>query len=157
MVDAAVENAKLYKAGASFVKAGEKKKASQAKASNRSRLCEATDWKLLVDYDHRQYVFPPTICATSERPDVVIWSMRCRVVILLELTVPAEEGLQAAKLRKEAKYTKLLESIAASNFWKPQLFTLEVGARGLVATRTYRAFTMLGFSGAQAKKLQVAL
>jgi hypothetical protein len=82
----------------------------------------------------------------NQRPDAVIWSMRARAVILLELTVPAEEGLQAAHLRKEAKYTKLLESITATNFWKPQLLTLEVGARGLVATRTYRAFTILGFT-----------
>jgi len=79
--------------------------------------------------------------------------MRCRAVILLELTVPAEEGLQAAKLRKEAKYTKLLESISASNFWKPRLLTLEVGARGLVACRTHRAFTILGFTAVQGKKL----
>ena len=79
--------------------------------------------------------------------------MRCRAVILLELTVPAEEGLHAAKLRKEAKYTKLLDSISESNFWKPQLLTLEVGARGLVSTRTYRAFTVLGFTAVEAKKL----
>jgi hypothetical protein len=79
--------------------------------------------------------------------------MRCRAVILLELTVPAEEGLDAAKLRKEAKYTKLLESISESNYWKPQLLTLEVGARGLVSTRAYRAFTILGFTAVEAKKL----
>ena len=136
---------------ACFVRAGEKKKAP--KLSNRGQLGYANDWKLLVDYNHRQYVFPPTICATNERPDVVIWSMRSRAVILLELTVPAEEGLEAAKLRKEAKYTNLLESISASNFWKPQLLTLEVGARGLVATRTFRAFTILGFTTVQANKL----
>jgi len=106
-----------------------------------------------VDYDHRQYVFPTFICTTNERPDVVIWSMRSRAVILLELTVPAEEGLHAAKLRKEAKYIKLLESISDSNYWKPQLLTLEVGARGLVSTRTYRAFTVLGFTAVEAKKL----
>ena len=74
-------------------------------------------------------------------------------MILLELTVPAEEGVESANLRKEAKYTKLLDEISASNFWKPRLWTLEVGARGLVATRTFRAFTALGFTVTQAKKL----
>ena len=44
----------------------------------------ANDWKLLVDYDHRQYIFPPSICATNARPDVVMWSMRARAVLLLE-------------------------------------------------------------------------
>jgi hypothetical protein len=152
VVDAVVESKKLFEAGACFVRAGEAKKPS-AKPSNRGQIGIANDWKLLVDYEHRQYVFPPTICATNQRPDAVIWSMRSRAVILLELTVPAEEGLQAAHLRKEAKYTKLLESISATNFWKPQLLTLDVGARGLVATRTYRAFTILGFTAIQTKKL----
>ena len=62
-------------------------------------------------------------------------------------------GVEAAQLRKEAKYTKLLEDISASNFWKPRLLTLEVGARGLVASRTFRAFVSLGFPGTEAKKL----
>ena len=43
--------------------------------------------------------------------------------------------------------------ISATNFWKPQLLTLEVGARGLVANRTNRAFTSLGFTASQANKL----
>jgi hypothetical protein len=100
VVDAVVESKKLFEAGACFVRAGEAKKPS-AKPSNRGQIGIANDWKLLVDYEHRQYVFPPTICATNQRPDAVIWSMRSRVVILLEPTVPAEEGLQAAHLRKE--------------------------------------------------------
>jgi hypothetical protein len=108
VVNSAVESKKLFEAGACFVRAGETKKPS-AKPSNRGQLGNANDWKLLVNYEHRQYVFPPTICATNQRPDAVIWSMRSRAVILLELTVPAEEGLQA-HLRKEAKYTKLLEA-----------------------------------------------
>jgi hypothetical protein len=145
VVNAAAEYKKSFEA--CFVRGGEKKKAP-VKQPNRGQLGCENDWKLLVDYDHRQYVFPPVICTTSERPDVVIWSMRSRAVILLELTVP-EEGLQAAKLRKEAKYTKLLESISESNFWKP---TLEVEL-GLVSTRTYRAFAILGFTAVQAKKL----
>ena len=40
--------------------------------------------------------FPPVIYSTSERPDIVIWSASARLVILLELTVPAEEGIVAA-------------------------------------------------------------
>ena len=138
---------------ACFVRKGEKRKGPPAKSVSMGQLGCSNDWKLLVDYDHCQYVFPPTICATNERPDVVIWSTLARVVILLELTVPAEEGVEAAQLRKEAKYTKLLDEIAASNFWKPKLFTLEVGARGLVATRTFRAFTSLGFTRIEANKL----
>ena len=61
--------------------------------------------------------------------------------------------MEAAQLRKEAKYARLLEDITASHFWKPKLLTLEVGARGLVATRTFRAFKSLGLATAEAKKL----
>jgi hypothetical protein len=86
VVDAAADCKKSFQA--CFVRAGEKKKAP-SKPPNRGALGSANDWKLLVDYTDHQYVFPPNICATSERPDVVIWSMRCRAVILLELTVPS--------------------------------------------------------------------
>jgi hypothetical protein len=137
----------------SFVRAGEKRDGPAPRRDHPGLLGCANDWKLLVDFDHRQYVFPPSICATSERPDVVLWSVRARMVILLELTVPAEEGMHAAQVRKEAKYAKLLDSIAASNFWKPRLWTLEVGARGLVSSRTFRTFTTIGFSVQQAKQL----
>jgi hypothetical protein len=151
ITNATVETKKAFEA--CFVRQGEKRKGPAPRPRNRGLLACANDWKLLIDYDHRQYVFPPTICATNERPDIVLWSSRARVVILLELTIPAEEGVAAAQVRKEAKYTKLLDEIAASNFWKAKLLTLEVGARGLVATRTFRAFTTLGFTITEAKKM----
>src|SRR4051812_34590104 len=47
-------------------------------------------------------VFPPAICSTALRPDAVLWSSLSRTVILLELTCPAEEGIEAAQIRKEA-------------------------------------------------------
>ena len=98
-------------------------------------------------------VFPPTVDSTSLRPDVVIWSEFSREVVLLELTVCAEEGVAAAQVRKEARYTVLMADIEAEKKWKATLLTLEIGARGLVASRTYRAFVNLGFSGPQANKL----
>jgi len=101
--------------------------------------------------------FPPFIVPTSLRPDVVLWSVRSHVVILLELTCPAEEGIAAAQVRKTSRYKKLLEDIDATNTWKARLLTLEVGARGLVGSSTYRAFRLLGFSAAQTKSLVKAL
>jgi hypothetical protein len=56
VVDAVVESKKVFEAGACFVRAGETKKPS-AKPSNRGQIGIANDWKLLVDYEHRQYVF----------------------------------------------------------------------------------------------------
>jgi hypothetical protein len=46
-----------------------------------------------------------------------------------------------------------MAEIEDTKVWYPTLITLEIGARGLIASRTYRAFTTLGFSGPQANKL----
>ena len=87
---------------ASFVRAGQAKKLPTS-APRRGLLDYANDWKILVDFDSKPITFPPVICATSERPDVIIWSPLSRTVILLELTCPAEEGIAAAQLRKECR------------------------------------------------------
>lgn len=78
--------------------------------------------------------------------------MFLRVVILVELTCPAEEGIQAASLRKVARYTELSELIDQSG-WKPHLMTIEVGARGYVAHSTRRCFRKLGLTGREVSSL----
>jgi len=102
-------------------------------------------------------VFPPSIVATSERPDIVIWSKLARVVIMIELTVCAEEGIAAAQARKESRYQSLLDEITALKSWRPWLLTIEIGARGLVASRSYHAFKKLGLTSRDTKKLCKAL
>jgi hypothetical protein len=136
-----------------FVRKGEKPKAKNAKTDTRSQLSKANDWEIVADFEDRQMVFPPTIYATNLRPDIVIWSKLACEVILIELTVCAEEGVTAAQVRKEARYTTLMADITATNSWNPTLITLEIGARGLIASRTYRAFVNIGFTGPQANKL----
>ena len=86
----------------SFVPAGAaaKPKATLHRAAA-PLLQGACDWRLLVDFDHAQIVFPPEICATNERPDIIIWSPSTRRVILIELTC---QGIVAARIRKEARY-----------------------------------------------------
>ncbi len=108
---------------------------------------------MLVDLDKKNIVFPSCIVATELRPDVVLWSKMSRIVVLLELTCCAEEGIRAAQLRKETKYSELVDSINETKVWKASLHTIEIGARGLVATTTHRIFVQLGFSSAQAKSL----
>ena len=140
---------------ACFVRKGEKQKhASQPAASvTQSTLACANDWKLRVDFDAKQIDFPPAILATPLRPDIVLWSQMSRVVVLIELTCPAEEGIRNAQLRKETKYTELLDSINATNIWKASLWTLEIRARGLVGLSTHKTFVRLGFTSRQAKAL----
>jgi hypothetical protein len=135
-----------------FVREGQKK-STENKPARRCLLDYANDWKMLVDFEDRKLVFPPTICATNLRPDIVIWSMMSRIVILIELTCCAEEGIGAAQLRKETRYAELLDEINLSASWKASLLTVEIGARGLVGSRTYRSFIKLGLSASGARSL----
>src|SRR4051794_17701723 len=68
------------------------------------------NWKLLVDFDQTNRL-PLIIYATSQRPDIVVWSIRSRRVILIELTCCAEEGIRAAQIRKEVCVHELVENI----------------------------------------------
>ena len=79
--------------------------------------------------------------------------LSCQIVILLELTCPAEEGITAAQIRRESRYADLLERINETKTWKARLLTLEVGARGLVGSSTFRNFRILGLNTLQTKNL----
>ena len=143
----------------SFVPSKSGKKGSEAtskgistrtshKKHTRSARCSlldgANDWQLLVDYDNARIVFPPEIYSTSERPDIIIWSKTKRVVLMIELTCPAEEGISAAVDRKKNRYDDLLRKIPS--VWKPSLLTIEVGARGFVGHSMKSCLTKLGIS-----------
>jgi hypothetical protein len=138
---------------ASFFRKGERKQRGNQPPLTPSVLACANDWKLRVDFDAKKVEFPPKILATSLRPDIVLWSEMSRVVLLIELTCPAEEGMAAAQLRKETKYSELLDSINATNVWKASLSTLEIGARGLVGLSSHKTFVRLGFTSSQARAL----
>jgi len=55
-------------------------------------LTPGAEWKMEVDLE-RQLQFPQEICSTTLRPDVVLWAAAVKSVILIELTVPWEEGI----------------------------------------------------------------
>ena len=46
----------------------------------------APEYQLLSGLDG-EYTFPPLLCPTTEKPDIVIWNESMRVVYLIELTV----------------------------------------------------------------------
>ena len=96
-----------------------------------SILSVANDWQLLADFDHCRMLFPVEICSTNERPDIVIWSFSAKTVILVELTCPAEENIDAAAAKKTARYQALVELI--SSHWTVHLRTVEAEPRGSIA------------------------
>src|SRR6185437_3624783 len=140
-----------------FVRSGEKRSGAKPKTERRGLLDGVNDWKLQADYKDCQAGFPPVIYSTSERPDIVIWSASARLVILLELTVPAEEGIVAAQLRKQARYQTLLDEIQSRTKWKAVLLTVESGARGHNPWSARRAFQSIGLTSREATKLLKSL
>ena len=56
-----------------FIKPGERKKISK-NSSPSHLLSGAHDWKCQVDYRDDPKIFPPAICPSQLRPDIVIWS-----------------------------------------------------------------------------------
>ena len=137
----------------SFVLAGSApSKNARQSPPNRSLLGTASDWKLLVDFNHKKYLFPPHIFPTQERPDILLYSNSARVVIFGELTCPAEEGIPEAKLYKQARYADLANDIRGMKHpWSVHVLTLEVGARGFVARSTYTFLRKIGFSSRGAR------
>ena len=127
----------------SFVKQGTEETGPGYPKGRRSLLDGANDWELLIDFEDNTIVFPPEIYPTPERPDIVLWSGSTKTVLLIELTCPAEEGIEAAALRKVARYTGLTNNIKLSG-WKPHLITIEVGVRGYIAKSTRHCFHKLG-------------
>ena len=110
----------------------------------RSLLDGASDWLFSIDFEEQKLVFPPEIYSTSERPDIVIWSGFLKLVIMIELTCPSEEGITNATNRKQRRYGCLLDNIRPQ--WTPILFIVEVGARGYVANSMVKCLRRLGFS-----------
>ena len=127
--------------GITFIKAGESSHRQPSRRyDQKSLLSPSHDWQVIMDFDSNQLLFPPEIANTNERPDIVLWSISTRSVILIELTCPAEENFCNAKERKLAKYAALCEQIR-TNEWNVVLRTVEAGARGFVAKSFFSCFS----------------
>src|SRR5689334_17578677 len=72
--------------------------------------------------------------------------------MLLELTCPAEEGIEAASLRKSGKYESLREAILPGG-WNVDVKPFEVRARGFVARSTAHLIRTIGFSSREVSTL----
>ena len=122
-----------------------------ARPYSKSMLKAANDWQLLIDFDKCRMLFPATIVAKNERPDVVLWSASTKSVILGELTCPAEENFDDANARKTSRYADLSAQIRAAG-WTVHLRTFEAGARGFVSHRFPRFLCELGLSSKEARQ-----
>ena len=99
----------------------------------------------------KQLQFPREIVETSLRPDLVMWSEARRTVLLVELTVPWEEGIEAANERKRAKYADLAAECKEAG-WEAITCPVEVGCRGFVGSSTARLLRDMGCIGGEQRK-----
>lgn len=130
----------------SFVTSGKSTTSKVQPLHKQHLLSSANDWQLMVDFLYEQITFPPEIYASNQRPDIIIFSRSLKRVLIVELTVPADENIQAAHIRKTARYTELSHSINHSTEWNASIHPIEVGARGFVAHSMNSFLRSIGFS-----------
>ncbi len=78
-----------------------------------------------------QLIFPTEITQTTLRPDAVVWATAAKKALIIELTVPWEEGIQAAHEFKRLKYSDLAVECREGG-WTTTIHPVEVGCRGFV-------------------------
>ena len=98
-------------------------------------LTPCLEWNMEKDLG-TQLHFPSEITSTTLQPDIVLWTTARKSALLVELTGPWEEGLEATHKRKRAE-----------GGWSMRLYLVEVGASGFVGDNT--SAQDLGLRGAK--------
>ena len=105
-----------------------------------------------MDEEHIPIVFPPQIAETAKRPDITIYSVITKNVIIIELTVPTEENLANAYARKKCKYQELIAE-CENRGWSVYYFPVEVGSRGFYNTSLSKCLASLGVPSGKRKTI----
>jgi hypothetical protein len=130
-------------------------------------LHTANDWQFAVDLDSfSQHTIPESILVTSQRPDIVIYSVSTKRIVLIELTVPWEDNITAAAARKVSRYAQqqkdkhtgrtspsLVENLVAAG-WQTDLFTIEIGCRGYCGASLRNCLKALGMGKQEANNIR---
>ena len=102
----------------------------------------AGSWEVAADLTGSERFFP---IPTPKKPDIVVWSAERKIVYLVELTVPHEDNIEAAHIRKDDRYEKLLKECEEAG-WEASHFSVEVGCRGFIGERLRKWFKTIGLS-----------
>ena len=121
-----------------------------------SILEQASDWCITTDLPEMSYHFPAHVAVTGKKPDIVLWSNSRKRIIMIELTVPAERGVQQAHKKTDMAYGKPggLADACRLNNWTVDRMPVEVGALGFVADSMRVSLKALG---AWSKELHTSL
>ena len=74
------------------------------------------------------------------------------MIELVELTVPYEENMEAARIRKDERYEKLVDGCCDAG-WTAWHSPVEIGCRGFVGPQFRRWLLKTGFTSREATKL----
>jgi hypothetical protein len=129
-----------------FVKEGADLRKHKAREKAPPTLETACDWHIIVDLPKMGYQFPSNIAVTGKRPDLVLWSTSLKLILLIELTVPAERNVQQAYDREMDRYDSpgKLTSDCRDAGWDVEVMPMEVGTLGFIAESTMRMLKRLG-------------
>ena len=70
----------------------------------------------ILAYLSEQYHFPASFACSDLRPQLVVHSDLTNTAIIVELTVCFERKFVAARPRKEAKYSELIEEVEDNGY-----------------------------------------
>ena len=84
-------------------------------------------------------------CIDIQISDIVIYSLKLRKVILIELTCPAEMNIEKMHSEKISRYEGLLKDCINAGC-KVHRFAIEVGPRGYGACSLRSCLSRLGFT-----------
>ena len=99
-----------------------------------ARLTNSTQLRVDLKIHPCNYsVFPPEFGVPSgKRPDLLVFNRERRALVMLELTVPAEENFSKSHEYKLDRYAELVNEVrSALPNWQIRLVCIEVGCRGL--------------------------
>ena len=122
-------------------------------SSSKDLLLNSNDWEFLFDLGAPRLVFPPEIAVTLQRPDVVIFSRLKKSVILIELTVPAEDRVAISHSLKKCRYKDLVKQ-CTENGWFTRCFAVEVGCLGYVSPSLLHCLESLGIPSSTSRKVR---
>ncbi|KAJ8364766.1 hypothetical protein SKAU_G00135970 [Synaphobranchus kaupii] len=105
----------------------------------------------LQDHAFPGALLSSSLATTSLHPDIVVWSTKAKAVLLIELTVPWEKGIEAAFEGKKTKYSELAAECREAG-WKTTIYPVEIGCRGFVGMSTTRLLRDAGVTGGKLKK-----
>ena len=115
------------------------------KDARKTKITAEDKWEILVDLEKR-LVFPAEIVVTALRPDMVLVERLKKMVMIFELTVPCEDRMMEANVRKSNKYEELRQECEDAG-WKARCYAIEVGCRGFAGHSLRTFFKAVGMNG----------